>query len=184
MQSGLKYTSINLNFEEIYNDHKVLVYNLALHYVQNIEDAEEIMQDVFLKVHQSLDSFKEKSSISTWLYRITINQCLDFIKSKNRQKRFAFITSLFSVKGDDVRQDAVERHHPGIQLENKEALENLMKHINNLPDQQKTALILHKIEQKTQVEVGDIMTLSAKAVESLIQRAKINLSKNIESGKG
>ena len=79
---------------------------------------------------------------------------------------------------------SVERHHPGIQLENKEALEKLMKHINDLPNQQKTALILHKIEQKTQVEVGAIMNLSAKAVESLIQRAKINLSKNIESGKG
>lgn len=68
-----------------------MVYNVALNYVQNIEDAEEITQDVFLKVHESLASFKKNSTIKTWIYRITINQSLDFLKKKKAKKGFIFL---------------------------------------------------------------------------------------------
>ena len=69
-------------------------------------------------------------------------------------------------------------------MEDKEALDALFMVINQLPDNQKTALILHKIEQKTQAEVAEIMNLSPKAVESLVQRAKSSLSKNIKLNEG
>ena len=68
------------NFEEIYHQYNMLVYNLALNYLHNTEDAEEITQDVFVKVYQSIENFKSNSSLKTWIYRITINQSLDFIK--------------------------------------------------------------------------------------------------------
>ena len=61
-----------------------------LSYVQNTEDAEEITQDLFLEVYRSYENFKGESSLSTWMYRIAISKCLDFIKYKNRKKRFAF----------------------------------------------------------------------------------------------
>lgn len=166
-----------MNFEQFYNQYKSRVYNLALNYVQNIEDAQEITQDVFVTVHNSLNTFQEQSAMSTWMYRITINKCLDFLKAKQRKKRFTFITSLFFENSNDLKHTPVENNHPGILLENKEALEQLFEKINSLPENQKTALILHKIEQKSQVEVAEIMNLSTKAVESLIQRAKTNLSK-------
>lgn len=161
-----------------------MVYNLALNYVQNIEDAQEITQDVFVNIYQSLNSFQEKSSMSTWIYRITINKSLDFIKAKKRKKRFAFLTSIFFDGTIELKYNPPEINHPGILLEDREELENLFKKINELPDNQKTALILHKIEQKSQIEVAEIMNLSPKAVESLIQRAKINLAKNIDQNKG
>jgi len=160
------------------------VYNLALNYVQNLEDAEEITQDVFVTVYQSFHSFQENSALQTWIYRITINNALDFLKAKKRKKRFAFFTSIFYEDSNDIKYNPPEFNHPGVLLEDKEALENLFKKINTLPDKQKTALILHKIEQKSQKEVAEIMTLSSKAVESLIQRAKINLSKKIETNEG
>jgi RNA polymerase sigma-70 factor (ECF subfamily) len=161
-----------------------MVYNLALHYVQNIEDAQEITQDVFVAVHQSFNSFQATSSISTWMHRITINKCLDFIKAKQRKKRFAFFTSLFFDDGNELKHNSIEINHPGILLEDKEALTNIFKQINALPPNQKTALILHKIEQKTQGEVAEIMDLSNKAVESLIQRAKTNLNKKLNNNEG
>lgn len=174
-----------MNFEELYNAHKRMVYNLALHYVQQTEDAEEITQDVFISVYQSLNSFKEESSISTWLYRITINKSLDFIKARQRKKRFAFFTNLFYDDTNDLKHNlSDENNHPGIQLEDKEALSCLFKYINDLPDKQKTALILHKIEQKSQIEVANIMDISPKALESLVQRAKSNLSKKIKDNEG
>ncbi len=162
-----------------------MVYNLSLHYVQNVEDAQEITQDVFVIIYQSLDAFEEKSSLKTWIYRITINKSLDFIKARQRKKRFAFITSLFFDDSNDLKHNPTDEHnHPGVQLEDKEALAILFNHINQLPDNQKTALILHKIEQKSQVEVAEIMNLSPGAVESLIHRAKTNLSKKITKNEG
>ena len=160
-----------------------MVYNLALQYVQNAEDAEDITQEVFVTIHQSLHSFKHESSVSTWIYRIAINKSLDFIKSKNRKKRFGLIRSFFNKDNEYISYDFPHFNHPGVQLEDKEALSMLFKHINELPENQKTALILHKIEQKTQAEVAEIMNLSAKAVESLIQRAKANLSQKLKQAK-
>lgn len=173
-----------MNFEELYNTHKNLVFNLALQYVQNTEDAEDITQDVFVTVHQSLQNFKHESSLSTWLYRITINKSLDFIKAKKRKKRFGFIVSFFNKDNEELTYDFPHFNHPGVQLENKEALKNLFKHINALPENQKTALLLHKVEQKNQIEVAEIMEISPKAVESLIQRAKTNLLKKMKENEG
>jgi RNA polymerase sigma-70 factor (ECF subfamily) len=77
-------------FIEIYNEFSQLVYNLSLSYLQNIEDAKEATQDVFVKIHTKIEGFNNKSSLKTWIYRITINHCLDVIKSKNRKYRMFF----------------------------------------------------------------------------------------------
>ncbi len=160
------------------------MYNLALNYLQNCEEAEEVTQDVFVSVYQALESFQENSSLSTWLYRITINKCLDLLKAKQRKRRFAKLTSLFFEDSNELKHQPAEFNHPGILLEDKEALENLFKKINTLPTAQKTVLILHKIEDKSQTEVAEIMNLSRKAVESLMQRAKTNLSKMQSQSEG
>jgi DNA-directed RNA polymerase specialized sigma24 family protein len=77
-------------FLEIYEKHKSLVFNVCLNYLQNQEDAEEVFQDVFLKVHDKIDKFEERSSLKTWIYRITINLCLDFIKAKKEKNVLLF----------------------------------------------------------------------------------------------
>ncbi len=178
------YLKTKLNIEELYHKYKKLVYNLALQYVQNCEDAEEITQDVFVTIHQTIHQFKELSKISTWIYRITINKSLDFIKAKQRQKRFAFFTSLFFENTNQIKYDTFNFDHPGILLENKEGLQHLFYLINQVSSNQKTALILSKIEQKSQAEVAEIMNLSVKAVESLIQRAKTNLKEKLKDNEG
>jgi len=172
-----------LTLEQIYNQHKNLVYNLALQYVQNIEDAEEITQDVFLAIHNNLGDFQEHSNLATWIYRIAINKALDFIKAKKRKKRFAFITSIFLLGSNEIEHDLPNYNHPGVELENREALSSLFRKINLLPNSQKTALILNKIEQRSVQEIAQTMQLNIKAVESLIQRAKKNLSKRITEAK-
>jgi RNA polymerase sigma factor (sigma-70 family) len=173
-----------LTIEELYQEHKNTVYNVALHYVQNIEDAQEITQDVFVAAYRSLETFQGQAAVSTWMYRITIHKCLDMIKARQRKKRFAFFTSLFTEAGVEARYHPPEPNHPGILLEDKESLTRLFALINQLPDKQKTALILHKIEQQSQVEVAAIMGISAKAVESLVQRAKRNLAQKLNPNEG
>jgi RNA polymerase sigma factor (sigma-70 family) len=163
-----------MTFKELFLLYSKMVYNIALHYVQNKESAEEITQDVFVKIHEKSYSFQHHSDIKTWIYRITINQSLDFLKAQRSRKRWLFLTAL-SLNNEQKKIDVPHFDHPGVQLEHKEDLGFVFKCINQLPNNQRTALILLKLEQKSQVETADIMGISTKAVESLFQRAKKNL---------
>jgi RNA polymerase sigma factor (sigma-70 family) len=166
------------SFAAIYDEYKDLVFNVSLQYVQNSADAEDITQEVFVKVHQHLHKYDSAvSSLKTWIYRIAINQSLDFLKARRASKRFAFITSLFK-NGSEA--EPVHFNHPGVALEDKEELKALFGMINRLPGRQKTVLILSKIEERSQKEIAEIMGLSVKAVESLLQRAKENLRRAAE----
>lgn len=172
-------SSNKANFVIIYNQYKVLVYNVALHYLQNVEDAEEITQDVFVQIHNSLDSFNEKSSLRTWIYRITINKSLDFIKHKKSVKRFF----IFGKKSENIKE--IERlsnfEHPGIDLVNKENAAILFSTINELTENQKTAFILSKLDGLSNPEISEIMNVSISSVESLIFRAKANLKEKLSN---
>lgn len=167
-----------MTLELLYEKYARQVYNLALQYVQQVNDAEEITQDVFLAVHKSLDKFRNEANHSTWIYRITINKSLDFLKAKKRKKRFFWFSNELS------ENDSVEFDHPGVLMEYKEETAFIFSCINELPDNQKTALILNRIEQLSLSEIAGIMELSAKAVESLVQRAKTNLLKKIQDSEG
>ncbi|WP_294300248.1 RNA polymerase sigma factor [uncultured Chryseobacterium sp.] len=171
-----------MNFELIFYQYQKMVYNLALQYTQNTEDAEEITQDVFVKISHKLDGFKSESSLKTWIYRIAINTSLDFLKHKNSKKRFFF--GMFGSSEQENRQnEPVDFNHPGVVLEQKEAVMKIFGCINMLPDDQKTAVILLKIEGNSQQETAEIMNLSQKAVESLFQRAKKNLIQKLNQQK-
>lgn len=159
-------------FNVIYNEYAKLVYNLSLHYLHNTEDAQEATQDVFVKIYNKIEGFNNKSSLKTWIYRITINHSLDVIKSKNRKLRV-----LFSREYED--NDKIDFDHPGIKVESKEAVEKIMKEINSLPENQKTALILKGIEGLSQKEIASILKIKEKALESLLLRARANLKKRL-----
>jgi RNA polymerase sigma factor (sigma-70 family) len=169
----------NKDFEKLYNQYNVLVYNLALNYLQNIEDAEEITQDVFIQINNSLSNFQEKSSLKTWIYRITINKCLDFIKHKNSQKRF-FIFGKKSQNEFEI-SNVSNFEHPGILLENKEKSKLLFEIINELGENQKTAFLLSKVDGLSNPEIAEIMKLSVSSVESLVFRAKSILKEKISN---
>lgn len=165
------------SFSEMYDNYKSLVYNVALSYVQNAEDAEEITQDVFIQLFQSIDTFKQQSTLKTWIYRITINKSLDFLKHKKSQKRF-FIFGKRSENEYEI-QNISNFEHPGVLLENKEKSKMLFEVINQLNENQKTAFILSKIDGLSNPEISVIMELSISSVESLLFRAKDNLKKKL-----
>ena len=163
-----------MEFTTLMDLYQNMVYNTALGIVQNEEDADDITQEVFEQVYISIGSFKGESKLSTWLYKITISKSLDHIKKKKRKKRFGVVQSLFG--GSDVEKySPVEFNHPGVQLEQKERAGELFAALNQLPDKQKIAFILHKVEGQSYQEVAEIMNKSLYAVEALMSRAKANL---------
>lgn len=164
------------SFKQFYDRYSGKIFNTALGFVKNEQDAEEIVQDVFVKIYQSAAAFKGDSSLNTWVYRITVNKSLDFLRAKKSKKRFAFLTSIQEPESPDL-PDFV---HPGVLLEKQEDARFLFKVIDTLPDKQKTAFILSFVEGLPRQEVANVMEMSLKAVESLLQRSKQNLRKKLD----
>ena len=167
-------------FKKLVDEWQDMVYNTAVGIVQNEDDADDITQDVFIQVYQSVSSFKGDSKFSTWLYRIVISKALDHVKKKKRKKRFAFVQSLFGTASEEEIHPE-EFNHPGVLMENRERAAELFKAMQLLPDNQRIAFTLHKLEAQRHQDIAAIMNISVTAVESLIARAKGNLRKTLQA---
>ncbi len=156
------------------------IYTVIISYVHRKEDAEEISQDTILAALKSLGSFKNQATLKTWVYSIAINKSKDFLKYSTRQRRHGTVISLTEDQNQRIPEKAIDYNHPGVHLESQEQMDALFEAINALPENQKTALILAKLDQRSQKEIALIMDISIKAVESLLSRAKKNLRSELE----
>ncbi len=164
-------------FRRLVETYRQKVFNTAISLMQDQGMAEDISQEVFVTVFRSIASFDERSSLSTWIYRITVNKCLDQLRARKRQK-YGLFSRFFNTNFEATATgDGFE--HPGIRLEHKETARYLFMAIDTLPHNQKTVFVLAHIEELPQKEIADIMNMSIKAVESLLQRAKVNLRKKL-----
>lgn len=167
-------------YSKLLDDFQDRVYATCLSFVPNNEDAKDIAQEVFVEVFHSISKFKEESKLSTWIYRITTNKCLEFIRKRNTKKRFAFMQSLSEKNFEiDKTNYFTEMNHPGVILEHKENSETLFLAINKLPESQRLVFTLNKINGKSYQEVSEITEKSLSSVESLLFRAKKNLQKTL-----
>lgn len=166
-----------LAFKNLVESYQTRIYNSCIGILQNAEEAEDITQEVFIEVYRSVKNFKAEAELSTWIYRIAVTKSLDHLRAKKRKKRFGFVKSLFAADSNSPKFEVVDFVHPGVQLENKEMAAYLFKAIAQLPENQKTAFTLSKIEVLSYQEISEVMKTSVSSVESLMFRAKANLQK-------
>lgn len=166
-------------FKFIVEEYQDLVYNTAIGIVQNEEDAEDVAQEAFVQVYQSIHNFKGESKLSTWLYRITVTKALDHERKKKRKKRSAILKRIFLTE-EDNEIETPDFNHPGVLLDQKENAAELFRAIRKLPENQKVAFVLNKLEGLSYQEISEVMNTSLSSVESLLHRAKTNLKKNLE----
>ncbi|HQV52791.1 MAG: RNA polymerase sigma factor [Flavobacteriales bacterium] len=165
-------------FNEVYDRHVRMVYNLCMNYLHNPQDAEEATQDVFMKVHEGLSKFRGEAAVRTWIYRVAINTSLDHIKARKRKKR-SFLGRLGLVDDHVDRLSGSEFDHPGVALENKEATAKIFECIDRLPSQQRTALLLKATEGMGQMEIAEVMGVTVKSAEALLARGKQKLKQDL-----
>ena len=167
-------------FSQLLDDFQQKVFGTCISFVPNKEDAEDIAQEVFLEVFKSISKFKGNSKLSTWIYRIATNKCLEFIRKKNTKKRFAFMQTIM---GNEIPMDKTsyftDFNHPGIVLENKEKSAIIFKAINTLPETQRVIFTLAKIDGKSYQEIVEITGKSLSSVESIMFRAKKALKEKL-----
>ena len=164
-------------FRWLVENYRNRVFHTVLNILQDSEEAEDATQETFIQVFESVKQFKQESSLSTWVYRIAVHKALDKIRRrKSRQKLRQFLPWWMP----DEKKSTAVFHHPGIVAENKEKAAVLFKAIESLPEKQKIAFTLIKVQGMNYEEACEIMQQSVKAVESLISRAKVNLQKELE----
>ena len=174
---GLK-TKNNSAFAELVGSFQSKVYNTCFGFLQNQEDARDVAQEVFIEVYCSINNFKSNSKLSTWIYRIAVNKSLDHIAMKKRKKRFSQAMVILGLAESRNEENKItDFSNPHADLEKQERMMVLSKAIDQLPENQKTALTLNKYESMSYEEIAEVMGISFSAVQSLIHRSKKNLQK-------
>jgi RNA polymerase sigma-70 factor, ECF subfamily len=157
-------------FSELLSVHRTRVINTCYKFLMDRDDAEDISQEVFIEVFQSLKSFRGDAKLSTWIYRIAVTKCLDELKKRKRKKRLTSLGKLLQL--DSVAFWLAGGRQPDEGLHEKENLAEITQALNTLPDNQRAAFTLSKIEGYTNPEIAEILGTSVMAVESLVSRAK------------
>lgn len=165
-------------FKQLVEKYQAMVTNTCMGFLHSKEDSEDIAQEVFIEVYNSLKKFRKEARLSTWMYRIAVNKSLNFLRSRNRRNWILNIEDLVGISGNNHGQ-VMEKHNPAIDLENKETAEILHRSVSSLPENQRIAITLNKYEELSYAEIAEIMGVSLAAVESLIHRAKLNLQKKL-----
>ncbi|NQT95204.1 MAG: sigma-70 family RNA polymerase sigma factor [Candidatus Omnitrophica bacterium] len=155
-------------FEKIYNVTSGFVYSLSLRMTSNKEDAEEITQDVFLKIHKSLKRFEFRSSFKTWVYRIAVNTAINFSRrvSKKKADTVKYDDTVDTAEEKDTMRDAHEKEH------NEKLIQSMLGILN--PDQ-RLCMILRNIEGLSYEEIAETLKVNINTVRTRLKRAREKL---------
>lgn len=165
-------------FRWLVENYRNRVFHTVLNMLQDSKEAEDAAQETFIQVFESVNNFKEESSLATWIYRIAVRKALDKLRRRKTRQRLHQIMPWWMPEENKSKDELF--HHPGIVAENKEKAAVLFKAIESLPEKQKLAFTLIKVQGMNYEEACEIMGQNIKAVESLITRAKLNLQKLLE----
>ncbi|MDN3593397.1 RNA polymerase sigma factor [Zunongwangia endophytica] len=156
-------------FSVLVDRYKNLVFTLCLRLLKNREEAEELAQDSFVKIYKSLNKFKGKSKFSTWVYRVTYNNCLDFLKAKKRKFQELSVDDYEGFEIEDV-DSAINN------LEEKERKMAILSCIKMLSEDDAFLLTLHYYEDQSVKEIAEVMQLSESNVKVKLYRSRKQLA--------
>ena len=162
---------------ECYQDR---IYRTVLSLLRSPEEAEDIAQEVFVEVYQTIGRFRGDAALSTWLYRLATSRALKSRQKARAKKRFAYFTSLLGFD-NDVLHEVPDHAHPQALLEGQQQLRQLLEHIARLPGQQQVAFTLRHEQELSYEEIAAVLHTTVPAVESLLFRARQTLRKHLQS---
>ena len=167
-------------FEELVRRHQDRVVSLAYRYLGSAADAEDLAQEVFLRVHRARESYEPAARFSTWLHRITVNASLNFLRGRKARK--AFSAEMPAGDDDDGAPDPADpdQEAPSAAADRDELARVLRAIVDALPERQRMAILLNKYEGMSYEEVAAAMDLSLMAVKSLLTRARVAIRDKLE----
>lgn len=165
-------------FEELIRQYEKKVYTLCFRMCGNSEDAEEAAQDAFLALWRGIDRFRQESTLSTWIYRLATNACIDTLRRRKKQ------SGSVSLDDEELFVDAVDTSpQPQETVEHREAQKLLQEGLSGLPEEYRKVLILREIEGLSYTEIAESASIELGTVKSRISRGR-SLLRNFLSGNG
>ena len=164
-------------FEEIYRATSGFVYNVTLRIVRNSHDAQEVTQDVFMKIHHNLKSFGFRSAFRTWIYRITVNTAIDRYRQILRQDKGRFDYDVAQTE-DSCTPEVIKQDN---QLDNQAKINKLLDRLN---PEQKACVLLREIEGLSYRDIAQALKIPVNTVRSRLKRARQALLQNARGEKG
>jgi len=148
-------------FEALYQRHRRSVFNVAYRLLGNSDSADDVAQEVFVKLYISPRAYRPSAKLSTWLYRVTYNACIDEIRKRRSRP--------------SEMPDSEIGHSPVSAMESDELARAVKEAIASLPEKQRAAVVLQRYEGLSYQEIADVLKASVSAVESLLFRARESL---------
>jgi len=155
-------------FEEIYRATSGFVYNVALRITNNRNDADEVTQDVFVKVYKSLGNFGFRSLFRTWVYRIAANTALNHCKQRGRHEKG-------NVGYDPALHDVAAPDATGDELQKQDAERKIASLLESLDPDQRACIVLREIEELDYKTIADTLHININTVRSRLRRAREKL---------
>lgn len=167
-------------FSELVRRYHERVFNTVYALVGDRDDADDVAQEAFLKAYRSLNSFQSKSSFYTWLYRISINTCLDWMKSRNRRGDVSLERGQWQ-KADDTSRAFRRPEASDGRVHRRELREMLEHSLTALPLEFRVAVVMREIDGLSYEEIGRVMGCSVGTVKSRLFRARTQIRRFLES---
>lgn len=156
-------------FEELIKEYQQFAYNIALKMTRNAEDAKDLTQEAFVKVYKNMNKYREDSKFSTWLYRIVVNTCKDFLRKKKDVALGEDEDYILEIPQTDIDADPVSSYE-------RSEVQQYIKHaIDELPEPFKTTFILCDVNGMSYAEIADIQDVALGTVRSRIHRARMQM---------
>jgi len=151
-------------FEALYRQHAPRLYTLACRMAGSPEDGEDLLQEIFLQAYRKLGGFKGDSAVGTWLYRLALNHCLDYVRS--RQAKMTKLTE--TLDADSSFEPTARRETPIARLD-------LGRAVERLPEGCREAFVLHDVEGFDHKEVGKLLGIAEGTSKSQVFKARMKL---------
>ena len=166
-------------FEELVRRYDRNVFRIAQHITQNREDAEDVVQDAFLKAYQNLEQFQGQSKFYTWLVRIAVNEALMRLR-RRRPERMVSLDEDVKTEDDSVPREVADWAPNPEQLYNQSELKEILtRTIQGLPPSFRTVFVLRDVEGLSTEEAAEALDLSIPAVKSRLLRARLQLRERL-----
>lgn len=162
-------------FSEIVDKYRDSVFGMALRFTGNHNDAQDVSQEIFIKVYGNLHRFNRKSKFSTWLYRVSYNLCIDWTR-KHRKDR---LSTNFDNGGSEIADSRAGPEDSYLQAQQRM---ELRKAINSLKDKYRNILILFYFQSFSYETIGEILEIPVKTVETQLYRARKQLRMKLDGG--
>ncbi len=162
-------------FKELVEAYQRKVYGICMGMLKDPADSKDVSQEVFIKVFRYLDSFNQESSFYTWLYRITVNKCIDFIRKQKRKREVDYDDGILKdeeVEGDEELLPSRLGLHPDREYGRKELRAKMLEALNELSEKHRTILILREVEGLSYDEMAEVLSISKGTVMSRLYHAR------------